>query len=203
MVWEFATGRLVFPAIRHPHQVGAVAFSPDGKWIVTICADRAARVFNVATGEPVTPPLRHLGSPRYATFLPDSRRIVTADLHGRAWVWDLSANQASVEDLALLSRFLSGDSLRAPGDFSPQRPAAVKAIWERLRTNYAAAFTVTSNQVSAWHEFQAQQNENDKRWPAAIFHWRKLWKLHPDDANVAEHLKYAEQKMQEAKPPDE
>jgi WD40 repeat protein len=205
MVWEFATGRLMFPAIRHPNQVGAAAFSPNSKWIVTICADNAARVFNAATGEPVTPPLRHLGSPRTVMFLPDSSKIVTADLHGRTWVWDLSAIHSSVEDLSLLSRLLSGDSLRAAGDTSPQEPAAVKAICERLRVSCPSAFTVSSNQVTAWHEFQALELEDEghKQWPAAAFHWKELLKLRPGDPDITEHLKRAEQKMAEPKPTDE
>jgi WD40 repeat protein len=199
MVWEFTKGQLVFPPMRHPWNVTAVAYSPDGKWIVSICKDSAVRVWNAANGEPLTPPLRHPILPVQATFLPGALKVVTADSNGSTWLWDLSPVNGPVDDLALLSRFVSGDSLRAPSDTSPQQPEEVKAIWDRLRTNFPPAFTVSSNQVVAWHELQAQQSEKGKDWFAAAFHWKQLLNLLPNDSGYAERLQYAERKLQEPK----
>jgi hypothetical protein len=196
MIRDVATGKQLVSPMRHPKPVTSVAFSPDGKWVVTICADRAARVWNAATGDPVTPPLRHLATLIRATFLPDNRRIVTADADGHAWVWDLPLDNTPVADLALLAHFLSGDTVTPEGVSPEQQLASLQALWQRLRASYPSAFTVSTEQIVAWHEFQARESELAEKWFAAKFHWQQLLTLRPGDQAFAEHLKHAQDRLQ-------
>jgi hypothetical protein len=197
MIWEVATGRLLV-AMRHPGSVGSAAFSPDGKWVVTVCADTTARVWSAATGDPLTPPLRGLANPTHAAFLPDSRRLVSADADGRAWVWELPLDQTPVADLGLLTHFLTGDSA-TPQSVSPgQQIASHQALWRRLHIHYPAAFTVSAEQVMAWHENKARENEAAGQWFAAAFHWQQLSATRPGDQTYAEHLKLAKDQLKNA-----
>jgi WD40 repeat protein/tRNA A-37 threonylcarbamoyl transferase component Bud32 len=73
------------------HQVNItdVAFSPDGRWVLTASADCTAQVWDVGTGEPRFPmSLRHELSIYHAAFSADGRRIVTAAEDRTAKVWD-------------------------------------------------------------------------------------------------------------------
>ena len=178
---------------RFGRAAGFVVFS------MTVSADSSARVWNASTGEPVTPPLRHLGRPHRAVFLPNSRGIVTEDDFGQTWVWELPVDNTPVPDLVQLAHFLSGDAVSTPTGLGPQPNASVQAIWDHLRSTCAPAFTVTSNQVVAWHNYQAQQSESQNQWSAAAFHWRQLLKLRRGDPGFSEHLKYAEEKMRAPK----
>jgi tetratricopeptide (TPR) repeat protein len=73
--------------------VTAVAFSPDGKTILTGCSDNAARLWDAVTGRPIGRPMPH-GSSRSgwlrAAFSPDGRFVLTNDF-STARLWDVPA----------------------------------------------------------------------------------------------------------------
>jgi hypothetical protein len=64
----------------HEEIVFSVAFSPDGKRIVTASADNTARLWDIETGKQISEPLKgHEGGyVTSAAFSPDGTRIVTA-----------------------------------------------------------------------------------------------------------------------------
>jgi WD40 repeat protein/serine/threonine protein kinase len=78
----------------HDHEVEHVAFSPDGRRIVTASKDHTARVWDVRTGAAVSPPLRHGHLVWKAAFSPDGRRVVTAGHDRTARVWEVRSGQA-------------------------------------------------------------------------------------------------------------
>lgn len=105
-VWDLETGRLRHTLTGHEDEVGAVAFSPDGRRLVTGADDGTVRVWGVATGtleatlepgsdapEPA-PDLPHHWFPEVA-FSPDGRRIVSGDGAGRLTVFDAQKLAAS------------------------------------------------------------------------------------------------------------
>jgi WD40 repeat protein/serine/threonine protein kinase len=79
---------------QHDHEVLHVAFSPDGRRIVTASKDHTARVRDAGTGKAVSPPLRHGDIVGKAAFSPDGRRVVTGSYDRTARVWELSTGQA-------------------------------------------------------------------------------------------------------------
>jgi eukaryotic-like serine/threonine-protein kinase len=93
-MWDSATGRLLFPLLKHAIDVSYVAFSPDGSSLVTCTQDATfkpceARIWNVRTGKSVGLPLPHRDGVIYAAFSPDSKKIVTASEEFTAEVWDV------------------------------------------------------------------------------------------------------------------
>ncbi|HEY1365670.1 MAG TPA: WD40 repeat domain-containing protein [Gaiellaceae bacterium] len=70
--------------------ISAVAFSPDGRWIVSASSDRAARVYAASNGR-LAHVLRHSGAVVAATFDPDGTSVVTADTDGNTVVWDTNS----------------------------------------------------------------------------------------------------------------
>jgi len=82
----------------HRASLLAVAYSPDGKQIVTGGADNTAWVWDVATGKPVLPLRGHSGPIRSVAFSTNGQRIVTGSWDGTAKVWKGSG---SAEPLTL------------------------------------------------------------------------------------------------------
>jgi WD40 repeat protein len=76
-VWEVSTGTELLRLEGHTLPVVAVAFSPDGRQIVTASLDRTARLWDAATGRERHVLRGHSGGVVAARFSPDGRQVLT------------------------------------------------------------------------------------------------------------------------------
>ena len=60
-LWDATTGEPIGAPLRHPQFIRCIAFSPDGRKLVTGSADGIARIWDVSRGEPAVAPHRALG----------------------------------------------------------------------------------------------------------------------------------------------
>jgi WD40 repeat protein len=75
----------------HTGPVTSVAFSPDGRRVVTGSRDNTARVWDLSSPTPVASRLEgHQRDVTSVAFSPDGRRVVTGSGDNTARVWDLS-----------------------------------------------------------------------------------------------------------------
>src|ERR1035438_8265012 len=85
----------------HTREVTSVAFSPDGKRIVTGSEDKTAKVWDAATGRELLALQEHTHWVTSVAFSPDGKRIVTGagewgrpdEMPGEAKVWDAATGQ--------------------------------------------------------------------------------------------------------------
>ncbi len=93
-VWDAATGRPVAPAMK-TGWVAALAFSPDGRLLVTGDYARQVRSWDVATGKPVGPVLAHPGVPFQVRFSPDGKTLAVSmvDSANEARLWDVATGR--------------------------------------------------------------------------------------------------------------
>jgi WD40 repeat protein len=90
LLWKMATAKVTSPPLQHQGPIRAIAFSPDGKLIVTGSEDRTARFWATDTGQPVGPPLSHVDHVLSAAFSPDGRLALTGGADGSARLWDIA-----------------------------------------------------------------------------------------------------------------
>jgi WD40 repeat protein len=77
--------------IGHTDSVLAVAFSPDGKYVLTGSLDKTARLWVAATGEVVRTFSGHTGAVESVAFSPDAKFVLTGSSDKTAKLWDVAS----------------------------------------------------------------------------------------------------------------
>jgi WD40 repeat protein len=112
----------------HPgSSVVTVAFSPDGRRIVTGATDGTARVWNTQTGKEIAR-VAHGRDVIAVSFRPDGRRVLSTSRNGTAWLWEADTGEVI---------------LRAPHESSTWG-----AVWDP--TGRVIATAAESNVVRLW-----------------------------------------------------
>jgi len=116
-MWRVATGQPACPPLTHRRGVKAIAFSPDGKTVLTGSSDGTARFWDVATGKPLGMPLQHpFREVRAVAFSPDGQRVATAGELKVTRVWPVPVPvSGEVERLLLWIQVRTGLELDAEG----------------------------------------------------------------------------------------
>jgi WD40 repeat protein/serine/threonine protein kinase len=73
---------------QHRGQVTDVAFSPDGKVVLTGSEDNTARLWDAATGKAIGMPIEHKGAVLAVAFSPDGKVALTGSRDNTARLWD-------------------------------------------------------------------------------------------------------------------
>ena len=87
-LWDTAGGQPIGAPIAHPGGLQAVAFSPDGRTLLTAARDGSARLWDGHTGQPIGLPWSHPDRIEKARFSPNGRSILTVCGDNRLRVWD-------------------------------------------------------------------------------------------------------------------
>jgi WD40 repeat protein len=92
--WDAATGEKLGPPLEHASDVLTVAYSPDGRLLLTASWDQTAQLWDAATGAKAGPPLPHDHGVLSAAFAPDGKSILT--VAGKvAQLWNTETCQKS------------------------------------------------------------------------------------------------------------
>jgi hypothetical protein len=94
-VWDASSGQQIgLPLKGHTRAVNAVAFSPDGRRIVSGSWDKTLRVWDAESGQPIGPPLQgHTSAVRSVRYSPDGRLIVSGSDDATVRIWDASTGK--------------------------------------------------------------------------------------------------------------
>jgi WD40 repeat protein len=126
-LWDGATGKPIGEALKgHSSSVQnvafSVAFSPDGKRIVSGSSDNTLWLWDGATGKPIGEPIKgHSNSVRSVAFSPDGKRILSGSSDNTLRLWEVLDSWAD-ELCAKLPRNMSrGEWKQWVGDIPYQR----------------------------------------------------------------------------------
>ena len=97
-----------------------MAFSPDGKTVLTGSWDGTARLWDAATAQPLGPPMRHQGEVLAVAFSPDGKTVLTGSV-GRRRCGSGRRRELpdDLERVATWVEALTGLTLDASGSIQP------------------------------------------------------------------------------------
>ena len=196
LLWQLPGGRRLPGVLQHRDQVRTARFSSDNQRVVTASLDRTARVWDAGTGLPLTPSLRHITRVFAANFASDGSQIITSDAPpgelGNAWLWKCHRDQHSVDDLIKLARLLSGGTVVGSDQILSEQTPLLRREWQLLRAKNPSDFAVSTGEIAAWHEFQAEESETEHNWSAADFHLKQLLSIQPADQSLLQRQDLAQ-----------
>jgi WD40 repeat protein len=79
--------------LKHDTTVIHVAYSANGRWVLTVADDGTTRVWDGTSGQLITGPLKHGAPVLHASFHPQNTALVTTGNDGAARVWSLPTGE--------------------------------------------------------------------------------------------------------------
>lgn len=86
--WDVASGAALGPVLPHQGTVTSLAFSPDGRRLLSTSYDHLARLWDAQSGALLATLRGHRAEVTRAVFSPDGRRVATAGLDYAPRLWD-------------------------------------------------------------------------------------------------------------------
>jgi WD40 repeat protein len=197
-LWDTRTGEPLTPPIpgttcsgANPFSAdGTNPFSPDGDYVELtqnlppgqgprggLWLPVLFRLYHVPTGMPLTPAREDT-----YFFSPDSRRLLLVR-GSRVQLIDLSPTR-DVPEWAELAELVSGHRLDRSGAASPLSAEEMTLLWQRLRTEHPAHFTITPAEGLAWHRHAALDSLEMSDWYGMVWHLDRLIPAVPPDGRL-------------------
>jgi len=138
---DMTSGELIHRFVGHDGPTRAVAFSPDGKTVLSGSFDQSLILWDVASGQALHRMSGHTANPTVLTFSPDGRYALSADLNGIVILWDLASQ-------AMLRRYTGHFAGVLGLAFMPDMRSFLSASFDSTVREWR--LDLTSEELSSW-----------------------------------------------------
>jgi len=84
----------IFVQMGHDDYINSVAFSPNGKYLVSGCGDKTLKLWDISTGKEVRTFIGHTEMISSVVFSPDGKFIISGSWDGTLKLWDIALSKA-------------------------------------------------------------------------------------------------------------
>jgi hypothetical protein len=187
-LWRWREGTLACPPLPHAGGVVNVAFTADGRWLLTSTSGGPLRLWQGETGKPIAPAIPLLEGGLQLLVPPDGRRVLVVGL-SRVSAFHLGMlAEGQGEALDDESRILLGEILA--GQRIHEEGAGVANLaseewlerWRAFRRRHPGhgAVDFSPGALRAWHHRQADVRAQERQLNAAAWHLERLGALGED-----------------------
>lgn len=94
-IWEVATNKQIgSPLVGHTSYVSSIAYSPDGKRIISGSSDHTIRIWDATTGKQIGEPMEgHTDTVACVAYSPDGKHIISGSYDHTIRIWDASTGK--------------------------------------------------------------------------------------------------------------
>jgi len=124
-LWDVNTGNCIKTLAGHTNWVWSVAFSPDGKTLVSSSYDRTVRLWDVTTGRCIRTLTGHTSEIYSVSFSRDGQTVASGCADQTARLWDASTGECL-------------KILRAPGLYEGMNITGVTGLTEAQKATLIA-----------------------------------------------------------------
>ncbi len=153
-LWDASTGRPLGDPLNYEGSGSVLAFSPDGKTILTAGVIRLRQAWSAVTAKPIGRPLVHQDDVLAGTFSPDGRTILTGSADRTARLWDAGCGLAIGEPMQ------HQDAVSAVA-FSPDGKAVLTGSSDKTARLWDAG--LDSSSESPWTSTRAMHRHSRER----------------------------------------
>jgi hypothetical protein len=139
-LWDWRAGRLVCPPFEHEQEVHAVAFTPDGRHVLSASDEEALKIWEWRTGKPVCPPVALEGVVLSMPMAPDGRWVACGGFMKEPSVFSLDDRLTPAplepDDLCLWGEIVSGQRVEAGGGVTNLTAEEWLERWQAFRRRH-------------------------------------------------------------------
>jgi WD40 repeat protein/serine/threonine protein kinase len=88
-IWDIASGEMILTGPRHARDILAVAFTPDGRTLITASKDTTVKFWDATTGTSIGKVIRHNGWVNVLALSPDGQAVLTGSDDRTARLWSV------------------------------------------------------------------------------------------------------------------
>ncbi len=134
----------------HSNPVTSVAFSPNGKLLITGSEDNSLKLWDVATGRVIRTFVGHSNWVTSVAFSPDAKRVVSGGADNSIRIWDVSTGRAERKiddtDMVMSVAFSPDGRSLLSGGGGPYGAGTLK-LWDASNGQIIRSFAGHSKQI--------------------------------------------------------